>query len=626
MERGRYDGWICFAVALGVRLAHLGAVADSPLFDVLLIDSAFYDGKARAIAAGRGWGPDVYFMAPLYPYLLGALYSLVGATWIGVAALQSVLGAASCALVQRIGRHLGERGTGLAAGLVYATYAPAVLHDGALLTASVIVLLDLAGLWWLLRGVEGGRAHGRLLFAAGVALGLSALARANALLFVALAPLGIWRALGAWRPALRASLTLGGGVLLALLPATLRNRVVGGELVLSAANAGMNFYTGNHPGARGAYAPPDFLTTAEPEAERADYLAEAARRQGVGSLSAGEASRFWMGEGLAALSEDPARAAALLATKLQLFLHRVEAPTNLSFAFARDHSLPLRLLPVQFGLLAPLAVAGLTLLRRRERLLLGVYLATPLATCLLFFVSAEYRLPAAPVAAVLAVHGARGIWARRGRLATPGGAVVGAALVAGLALTHWPTALTRSLESRRLDYYNFARLYLREGRLAQAEPLLERSLAIDPRFPLARQALAGVYRETERGDQADLLMAELALDERLARARTALEAGDPVGAEALYLQALALDPPDPARVLLRLGQCAAARGEHPRAIDYLRRALDLRPDLHRARVRLAESLLASGDREGARAELETVLARQPRHAAARRALDSLGDG
>ena len=41
-------------------------------------DSRGYDEWARRIAAGDWLGRDVFYQAPLYPYLLGVIYAVAG--------------------------------------------------------------------------------------------------------------------------------------------------------------------------------------------------------------------------------------------------------------------------------------------------------------------------------------------------------------------------------------------------------------------------------------------------------------------------------------------------------------------------------------------------------------------
>src|SRR5262245_18636399 len=73
------DGVAISVAALLLRLAHLLSLRPLPTFTHYVMDEAYHDAWARRIASGD-WlgGPEAFFRAPLYPYLLGLVYRLFG--------------------------------------------------------------------------------------------------------------------------------------------------------------------------------------------------------------------------------------------------------------------------------------------------------------------------------------------------------------------------------------------------------------------------------------------------------------------------------------------------------------------------------------------------------------------
>src|SRR5205814_10618217 len=138
----------------------------------------------------------------------------------------------------------------------------------------------------------------------------AALTRAN---FLLLAPLGVLELLlqrdGEGRPRRVAGAALfAAGVGLAVLPVAGRNHRVPGEWVVTTAQAGQNFYTGNNPVTPyGAYGAVPFVR-GNPHFEEADFRAEAERRTGR-TLTAADVSRFWFVEALHHVREQPGFAA-----------------------------------------------------------------------------------------------------------------------------------------------------------------------------------------------------------------------------------------------------------------------------------------------------------------------------
>ncbi len=143
-----------FAVALLVRFVHVWQIRRSPFYATLLGDSRGYDEWARQIAAGDWLGHEVFYQAPLYPYLLGFIYAVAGHHLLVVRVVQALIGSASCALLALAGARLMSRPAGIAAGLMLALYAPAIFFDG-LLQKSVLDVFFVCLALFLISRSEG---------------------------------------------------------------------------------------------------------------------------------------------------------------------------------------------------------------------------------------------------------------------------------------------------------------------------------------------------------------------------------------------------------------------------------------------------------------------------------------
>ena len=69
---------VIFLMALVVRVVSYTDMKDSPLFndEIPLADSNYYDQRAKRIAGGELGGNDVFFLSPLYEYVLAIPYFL----------------------------------------------------------------------------------------------------------------------------------------------------------------------------------------------------------------------------------------------------------------------------------------------------------------------------------------------------------------------------------------------------------------------------------------------------------------------------------------------------------------------------------------------------------------------
>ena len=256
----------------------------------------------------------------------------------------------------------------------------------------------------------------------------------------------------------------------------------------------MNFYVGNHPGATGIYAQVDFLPTAEPDREREEFMREADRRCQC-ELTPGEASRYWLGQGLTFIMEYPKEYGRLLLRKAYFFLNQVESQTNLSFYFARDFSPVLRWAFVCWWLVCPLGIVGWFASSRVMKWSpLAIYCLCYWLGCMIFFVSSGCRLPVVPILSLYAAHLMLLVFqaVRKGRLVSMSRLFIAHVLIAIPVI--YKDKLAQKLTLRRVDYYNFSALYEREGNMEQAATLYQKSLEIDPYFQPARTGLERTKR------------------------------------------------------------------------------------------------------------------------------------
>ncbi|MGD8377840.1 MAG: glycosyltransferase family 39 protein, partial [Acidobacteriota bacterium] len=475
---------LLFLLALAVRLIHVLSIAGLEWFDVPLVDGINYFRTANTIASGdllAGTAP--FWQPPLYPYFLAALIALFGQRMIWIYGVQVVVGSLSCVMTWSLGRRVFSPAAGVWGGAITALYGPLIYFDAQPLVPVVHIALALAGILLVLRaaGIPGGRPGGEALWAlAGLCLGLAAIATANLLLVLPVVALWTWRRT---RPARGPVLLL---TVLAALPVLLvaaRNVAVSGEPVLISSNAGINLFIGNNP---------DYERTVHirPGGEF-EALAQQPENQGI--LSASGKSRYFARRALAFLAGDPGLAARVYLRKLGELIAGREVPRNEDLYGYREHSPVLRLLlwragvSFPFGLVAPLALAGMLISRRgtregngREerrragrRLLLG-FLLVYAATILLFFPTGRYRLPLVPVLAVFAggflAAGPAG-WRRPAALA---------GLAAGLLLFNLD-ALHPSERWPEEEALNRAYALQVKGRMEEARREYERALALDPR-------------------------------------------------------------------------------------------------------------------------------------------------
>ncbi|MFH1861757.1 MAG: glycosyltransferase family 39 protein, partial [bacterium] len=480
---------VILAIALLVRVIHLASLWNTPILDVPIIDSEYYHNWAAKLISDEATDGGVFFMSPLYPYLVSFFYSIFGVSLKFIAVVQVLLGLGVITLIYFIGKRIFGDQAALLSAFIAAVYMPFLYYESLLLSAIVILLLNGGALLCLM-----AEKHKNLLsFVAGVLAGLSALARPNALLFTVILVVAflLLPQLGGRKRGVLVFI----GVLLVLLPVTYRNYRTSGDWVLITANAGMNFYAGNNPQAEGIYWEAPFVRSAEPQYENLDYRREASLRVGR-ELDLQASSRYWFHQGFQFIIHQPLSYLKLLLKKFFLFFHDTEIPNNLSIYSVRIFSSLLKYLPFTFGWVAPLGIAWWFLRKRGEtkeqkgrRIILDIYVLSYFTSTLIFFAASEYRLPILLVvipftadAAVSLLNGSWKMdWKPKLRLL-----LIAALLAISVNL---PTGFTRTLRSPKMDYFNLGSVLLKQSRFAEAAPLLQQSLIYDPYFSEAHCAL-----------------------------------------------------------------------------------------------------------------------------------------
>ncbi len=510
----RWEAWAVFGLAMIARLVYLRSIADEPLYLVPQVDARLYWETALSIVRGEAQDA-VFYLPPFYSWFLASIVRITGEDVGAVRHVLAFVAALAAPVTLLLAEPVVGRTRALGAGVIVALAAPAVFYSTELVTASLVLVLNVAALYVLARSERGTGFAGYGL--AGLLLGVSAITHPSILLFPLLLAIRYrtnWRAI--------ALLVL--GLFLAVLPVTLHN-ALGGDAALVSTNGGVNFYLGNHAGADGKSAVAPDLPNEPGDARRtADAIARAAVPYEIGPR---DVSRFWMNRATSWIRANPGDWARLTFRRLIYALNAHEISDNIDFYGTAEQSLPLRAMPVRFGLLIALSLAGLpVLLRERQGRLLALYALAVLIPLLLFFVVGRFRLALLPF---LAVAGSVGLFElgrtlRKWRHRLQRKELVRAPVLfaAGLVLAY--LSVFDVNEDRSWHYYYLSGdATYRHGNPLRAVEYFEQAQSRNPESPLVRNALGFAYAETgQRLDQAEDLVRG-ALDREPGRRRFYLD-------------------------------------------------------------------------------------------------------
>jgi tetratricopeptide (TPR) repeat protein len=323
-------------------------------------------------------------------------------------------------------------------------------------------------------------------------------------------------------------------------------------------NAGVNFYAGNQEGSTGRFRPPAGVTFFETTTGTTSGVTPAGAQralttQAVAGTDRAADSAYWFGAAGTWIRTHPADYAALRLRKTLLVLQGHEIGQIESPAFHRQRLPALRIFWVGWSLVLSLAVVGFWSglqqpATRQATKRLALLTAALLLPCVVFFVTARYRLVAVPLLCVLAGMGLTALLAqwRQQRRRFWISLLVVVAVFSATRIGGATSVSRQAWENAQMA----DRLYA-VGQLDEAIVFLENAQRLQPQRLEVHLNLA-LYR-SERGAPGDLVSATQTLRRLAARfpdhpivlfnwARVLEQTGDSNAARHVYGRVLELDP------------------------------------------------------------------------------------
>ena len=672
-----------------LRALYLVEIASHPEFSQPAVDASYHDYWANGIATGDWRLPEdetdpqirtrPFFRPPGYAYWLALVYRLFGRGQYAPRLLQMAAGLMAALLAYLFARRPFGAAVGAAYAALMAFYWIFIYYEGELLGTSLEAFLSLLLLWLIARGrEEPGLKRG---FAAGIALGITALFRPNVFLFWPVAAAWLWRR-GAVpvpeRDAACRRLVLAGfllGTALAVAPAAVRNYLVGGEFVPIAANAGMSLAVGNNPLADGTNhnLPYHGIFGSPFDYPRAVRALERGLGLPAGTVGWAQASSLYGREAVRFILDRPLDFLKLTAKKAVLFWGPREVANIKEMDFVRMSSPVLRFIPLNFPAVLALALLGAAFFARevcrrsaereearRVGILVLAFVGIYFLSMLPFVAAARYRVPAIPGILLFSALGICRVialaldrrWVRALAWAAAWGALFficsrdPTGYQPSASKWHYDLALALANEGKTEEaikeyraalaedpedfqsYNNLGALFVSLGRYTESIREYEEALRLEPGQPEILSNLGVAWFQLGKTDEAmDFFARAIAIDPECVQAynnrASALEQlGRGEEAIADYRRVAAIRP-DSDEAHYNLGLALGGKGAYVEAIAEYREANRIRSDNAYARNNLGNALAALGRTGEAMREFERALEINPRLASAHNNLANL---
>ncbi|MGD8366002.1 MAG: glycosyltransferase family 39 protein [Desulfobacterales bacterium] len=423
--RGNLWIWVILllAVSAGLRLAALLSLKESVYFDARLFEEQLYHHWAKSLAEGTFSSGQIYQFAPLPAYFMALVYRLFSPDIVLIRYANILFSVITCLLIFFIGKRVGGPGAGIVACAAAALYEPFIFYSIVPLKTSLAVALFAALALFVVWFAEGRSARSTVhAAAAGAMLGLLDSVQPNAAVLILILPVVFgwiaYRKKGA-KAAAVGVLLFAVGLGAAHAPFLIRNYRVAGEGGLLPPRGGFYLYTIYNT----RYPDGIPFVASSPAEQGVQFTIEASRRL-KRTLTPAEAGRYWFGQALKEIGENPGYQTKELGKRLLEAFHWCERGDHYDISFTSRFAPFFKLPLVPFWAVLPFFIAGVVLGWHRHP---GVRILALLvfgygAGLVLFSTNARIRLPAVagitPLAAVgllLLIDSARGKnWRRFG--------------------------------------------------------------------------------------------------------------------------------------------------------------------------------------------------------------------
>lgn len=591
-----------FIFAFFLRLIYLYEYKNNPFFDSPVIDAltnylfalsaAQGDWLAKGVVVGRG---------PVYVYFLAFLFKIFGTGFTNVRVGQMALGAVNCILVYFLGKKIFSRWVGVISAFICSMYGVLIYFDAEFLYVGLAIFINILLILSLLNSIDKPKVWKWI--GCGILLGASL--QTNAIIILFFPWLFIWLFLSAdkkkqeeetsikksrLRKAIGTFCLIAIGVSLVMLPFTLRNYFMGGDMVMIGSAVGINLHIGNNPNADGKSVnvpTRDFSYSKQWSDNTLIAAKKGAEREMGRELLPSEASSYWIRKSLGFMLTNPLTTVSLFIRKFYYFFNAYEIAENQSIYFFRFWSPLLKILVFHnnilafpFGIICPLALWGIAVCSKRDKsvMLLLIYLAAFLMLMMIFFVCSRYRAIAVPVFVIFAAVAldwyAKQIKERKFK-------VVLSSFIPLFFLYVFSNATVFDIreEDESRWFLNLGTAYRNKGQNEKAIKSFKSAEKVNPRNPDVVYNLGVLYLEKGEYQKAlEEFRKSIAIDEHDSAAYSnvgiVLMKQEKIDeAIASFQSALTLDPAD-VTAMSNLGAALIRKGDYPAALLVLKKGLE----------------------------------------------------
>lgn len=492
-----------FIISFSLRFIYLNQIKSTPFFipTEYSLDEYYYDSRATEIVGGEMLGRSIFQESPFYQYFLSFVYGLFGHDVFIAKLIQSIVGSLTCVLIFLVSKNIFNIRIAIIAGVIASLYNMSIYYVGVLVPSILATFFVCVVIFYF--SVVKNKPTNLKFLLGGFILSVSILLRPNLLLsvpFIVLWSIFYSDAKSRKKSSIYAICVIV-GVILGIMPVTIRNYMVGNDFVLLTAHGGINFYIGNSEKSRGTY----FWPESHKGTAREIYpeLKEIAEKRTGRELKESEVSSYWYKKGVSFIIDNPLKYLRLFFKKTLIFINSYEVSDMIDFYFFKRYSFLLRMPLPNFKFIFPFFILGIILSLRYERnnsltILLYFLILSYSFSVILFFITSRLRLPIVPIMIIFSAYSIHHLFFRIRKVNIKWGAAFFLILI----ISYIVSNIKVVSYSYANTYHRIALYYEQEGQIKEAILQYNKAIELDQNNSAIYTGLGNLYYKNYEYDRA----------------------------------------------------------------------------------------------------------------------------
>lgn len=474
-------------------------IKNNPYYKAVMWDSTEYDAMAQEFLNHSFWKGNLFILPPGYPLFLSLVYKLFGHSYFYVLLIQNALTLLSLILLFILVKNLFNETVALFTVFLYGFYGIINFYDNKLMDNTLVNFLLILFAYFSVSFIILNKSVWNL-FLGALSLGFASITKPN---FLFLAFFFLFFLIYEFKKkVLKSLLIFSSGVIIVLIPITVRNYIISKDFILISPYGALAFYDGNRKAAKPYFEGIPFSIEVKPLYKVISKITE---DEAGFKMIPSQISSFYYKKAFNFIVSDPYNWLKLIFRKFVLSFGNYEQELNYSYDLEINPYKRYFFIP--FSLIISLGIIGIFLSGlHKKNLLFLLIIITVYATLLLLYMIPRLRASAIPFLCVFAASSLE----RAINFKSIKKKIIIFIIFITIFLGSLKIKPPYTFNLQANEYMQYGMAYLKLRKFSEAEFYLKKAVGIESSFARGYMGLGLLYKEMQQ-DQKSLAYYKIAL-------------------------------------------------------------------------------------------------------------------